>query len=121
MFRSLDFSQIRGAVRWILISSFLMYLITIFVPGLIPILGFVPARVTDNFWFWQPFTYPFLHGGFLHWLFNMLVLWMCGQELENRWGTRYFLIYFFSCSFAAAFCVWAIAPHSAAATIGASG
>jgi membrane associated rhomboid family serine protease len=39
---------------------------------------------------WQPLTYMFLHGGIFHLLFNMLVLWMFGTELERMWGTRFF-------------------------------
>ena len=37
----------------------------------------------------------FLHGGFGHILFNMLALWMFGVQLERRWGTRFFLRYYF--------------------------
>jgi membrane associated rhomboid family serine protease len=46
---------------------------------------------------WQPVTYIFLHGSFLHLLFNMLFLWMFGKELELTWGKRRFLNYFFLC------------------------
>jgi membrane associated rhomboid family serine protease len=37
----------------------------------------------------------FLHSGIFHILFNMLALWMIGSELEHRWGTRYFLKFYF--------------------------
>jgi membrane associated rhomboid family serine protease len=40
--------------------------------------------------FFQVFTYMFLHGGFLHLLFNMLVLWMFGTQIEFAWGTPRF-------------------------------
>src|SRR5260370_33543232 len=46
---------------------------------------------------WQPFTYIFLHGGLLHLLINMLMLWMFGRELELVWGKRKFLNYFCIC------------------------
>jgi membrane associated rhomboid family serine protease len=58
-------------------------------------LGFVPARLVD-FWLWQPFTYCFLHAGPIHLLFNLLVIWSMGSELEIRWGSRAFLLYFFA-------------------------
>lgn len=31
-------------------------------------------------------AYAFLHGGWLHLLGNMLFLWLCGCNLEDRWG-----------------------------------
>jgi len=47
----------------------------------------------------------FLHGGFLHLLFNMFTLWMFGMQLERDWGTRRFLKYYFYCGVAAGVCV----------------
>jgi len=44
---------------------------------------------------WQFITYMFLHGDFGHLFFNMLALWMFGYALENIWGPRRFLIYYF--------------------------
>jgi membrane associated rhomboid family serine protease len=117
----LNIESLRGSVRWIIGATFVILILEMVFPGIVGVLGLVPARITHNFWFWQPFTYLFLHGGFVHWLFNMLMLWMFGQQLESRWGTRYFLFYFVTCGVAAALCVWAINPNSAAVTIGASG
>jgi membrane associated rhomboid family serine protease len=51
--------------------------------------------VIHRFWVWQLATYMFLHGGIFHILFNMLALWMFGTDLERRWGTRYFLKFYF--------------------------
>ncbi len=50
-----------------------------------------------NFKIWQLFTYMFLHdpSGIWHVFFNMLFLWMFGAELENEWGTKEFLKYYF--------------------------
>lgn len=39
---------------------------------------------------YQLVTYGFLHGGFLHLFFNMLMLWMFGSMLETTWGSRRF-------------------------------
>jgi membrane associated rhomboid family serine protease len=58
-------------------------------------LGLRPHDVLTRFFFWQPFTYLFLHANFLHILFNMLTLWMFGVELERLWGTKFFLKYYF--------------------------
>jgi membrane associated rhomboid family serine protease len=57
----------------------------------------IPAAVTHGFRIWQPFTYIFLHGGLLHLLINMLMLWMFGRELEQIWGKRRFLNFFVLC------------------------
>ena len=57
--------------------------------------GLVPPLVLHNFYLWQLFTYQFLHGGLFHLLFNMLAVWMFGCDLERRWGSNFFLRYFF--------------------------
>lgn len=48
----------------------------------------------SNFYPWQLISYQFLHGGFLHLLFNMFALWMFGIELEQMWGSNKFLTYY---------------------------
>lgn len=66
-------------------------------------LGLVPGSVLHNFFLWQPFTYMFLHSAdIFHILFNMLILWMFGSELEGRWGSRFFLTYYMVCGVGAA-------------------
>ena len=63
-----------------------------------PFFGVVPASVIRG-WLWQPLTYIFLHSRDIptHILFNMLMLWMFGGELERHWGERAFLRYFAVC------------------------
>jgi len=41
---------------------------------------------------WQPLTYQFLHGSFMHLFGNMLGLYFFGSELESRLGGRRFLL-----------------------------
>ncbi|HQO49783.1 MAG TPA: rhomboid family intramembrane serine protease [Bacteroidales bacterium] len=43
---------------------------------------------------YQFVTYMFMHGGFTHILFNMFALWMFGNNIENVWGGKRFLIYY---------------------------
>ena len=57
--------------------------------------GLVPAKFWSSLMLWQPVTYLFLHGGFFHLVFNMLVLWMFGKDLENKWGFIPFMKYYF--------------------------
>jgi membrane associated rhomboid family serine protease len=59
--------------------------------------GLIPDAVIHGLRIWQPATYIFLHGGLFHLLINMLMLWMFGRELEQVWGKRRFLNYFFLC------------------------
>jgi len=90
--------------------------------------GLVPYAVTHGY-IWQPFTYIFLHGGFLHIFFNLLYLAMFGADLERTWGSRRFYTYFFICGVGAGLInvivKTIIDPHGAgsalAPTIGASG
>ncbi len=44
---------------------------------------------------YQYITYMFMHGSFTHILFNMFALWMFGATIENYWGAKRFLIYYF--------------------------
>ena len=50
-----------------------------------------------DFYFWQLATYGFLHGGSVHLIFNMFMLWMFGRELELIMGPRRFLTYYMTC------------------------
>ena len=44
---------------------------------------------------WQPVTHMFMHGGFWHLFFNMYTLYFFGRVLEERWGAKKFLIFYF--------------------------
>jgi membrane associated rhomboid family serine protease len=83
------------ALKVLIASNVVMFLITSIVRGVVPYLGLVPTLVLHRFWVWQVATYMFLHGGIFHIVFNMLALWMFGAELERIWGTRYFLKFYF--------------------------
>jgi len=83
--------------------------------------GLVPVLVWKKYFLWQLFTYIFLHGGFTHILFNLLALYMFGGELENYWGSKKFLFYFFFCGVGAGICTVIFSPYQFVPTIGASG
>lgn len=51
---------------------------------------------------WQVITHIFMHGSIGHLFFNMLALWMFGSILENLWGPKRFLSFYFFCGLAAA-------------------
>ena len=93
--------------------------------------GVTPQKVLTRFMLWQPFTYLFLHDsrGVGHILFNMLILWMFGVQLERLWGSKFFLRYYIvaGCGAAVVTLVVSLLPFSFSAatyttvTIGASG
>jgi membrane associated rhomboid family serine protease len=83
--------------------------------------GLVPIEVTKELMLWQFVTYMFLHGGPFHILFNMLTLFMFGNELERYWGTPRFLNYYFVTGIGAGICSWLVSPNSYSVVIGASG
>jgi rhomboid family protein len=56
--------------------------------------GLIPFDHVWSFFPWQLITYQFLHGGFSHIFFNMLMLWMFGMEIENQMGSRKFLVFY---------------------------
>lgn len=47
------------------------------------------------FHWWQPVTHMFMHGGFFHLFFNMYTLYFFGRVLEERWGAKKFLVFYF--------------------------
>lgn len=93
----------------------------LFLNRFIVYLGLVPALAVGKLWLWQFVTYMFLHGGFFHIFFNMLVLWMFGTEIENYWGSSEFLRYYFVTGIGAGITNCVFALHSSIPTIGASG
>jgi len=58
---------------------------------------------SEYFRSWQVVTHMFMHGGFVHLLFNMFALWMFGRVLEQVWGPKRFLIYYLATGLGAAF------------------
>jgi membrane associated rhomboid family serine protease len=51
---------------------------------------------------WTFVTYMFVHGGLLHLLANMLMLYVFGTAVESRMGSRHFLLYYLFCGVGAA-------------------
>jgi membrane associated rhomboid family serine protease len=72
---------------------------------------------------WQLVTYAFLHGSMLHLLFNMFALYMFGTAIEQVFGSRRYLAYYFVCVVSAAFAQLLVAKLMGGfyPTVGASG
>ena len=56
------------------------------------------------FRWWQIVTHMFMHGGFWHIFFNMYTLAIFGPVLENQWGSKKFLLFYFVVGIGAALC-----------------
>ncbi|WP_299061110.1 rhomboid family intramembrane serine protease [uncultured Polaribacter sp.] len=50
----------------------------------------------EHFGVWQYITHMFMHGSFGHILFNMYGLWAFGTPLEQMWGKKKFVFFYFS-------------------------
>jgi rhomboid family protein len=87
---------ISTALKTIIAANVVMFLITTFVPQLRITLGLVPAWVLRDGRVWTLVTYMFVHADTLHILFNMLILWFIGAELERLWGSAGFAKFYFT-------------------------
>ena len=80
-------------VKKLLIANGVAFLLTAVIPGLREQLIFIPALIFPRFW--TIATYMFVHVGLFHLLFNMLALFFFGPPLEERWGSRTFVRFYF--------------------------
>ncbi len=93
--------------------------------------GLVPARISHPAWAAEVgfppgglltfFTSTFLHGGWLHILSNMWVLWIFGDNVEDEMGRFRFLAFYLICGVAAGAVHWFANADSIVPTVGASG
>jgi membrane associated rhomboid family serine protease len=79
--------------------------------------GVVPA----SFSWMAVLTSMFLHGGWLHFLGNMLYLWIFGDNVEDRLGHLRYLVFYLFCGAIAALGQTITNPYSAVPMVGASG
>ncbi|MPT48176.1 MAG: rhomboid family intramembrane serine protease [Sphingobium sp.] len=96
--------------------------------------GFIPARVADPGLLdgaglglpvvpllLTPITSTFLHGGWLHLIFNMMMLFFCGRQVEMVLGGRLLIVLYAVGAYAAAAGQWMLEPDVMVPMIGASG
>lgn len=68
-----------------------------------------------------PITSQFLHAGFTHIAFNMLFLWIFGNNVEEQLGKVKFLLFYLSCGVLAVLAQWFFSALSGVPSLGASG
>jgi len=84
---------------------------------------FVGAYALVPAWFWWPslFTSQFLHAGWMHFIGNMVYLWIFGDNVEDRMGHIRYLLFYLGGGAAAAILQTLFNPFSAVPMLGASG
>lgn len=68
-----------------------------------------------------PITSQFLHAGFAHLGFNMLFLWIFGNNIEEQLGRAKYLVFYLSCGVVAVLAQWFFSALSDVPSLGASG
>jgi membrane associated rhomboid family serine protease len=63
----------------------------------------------------------FLHGGWMHLIFNMAFLWVFADNIEDAFGHAGFSLFYLLCGIAAGLCHAIMQPTSQLPVIGASG
>jgi membrane associated rhomboid family serine protease len=119
-YRGSSFGFGYGLTPWVqrlLLANTAVYVLQmVFGDALTYQLAFIPAAALVRPW--TVITYMFAHGGFMHLLLNMVGLFFFGPPLEERLGSRDFLIFWFVCGLGGAALSFAFAFH--APIIGAS-
>ncbi len=127
MFGMKPFRYLSKPIRVLLIANAVVFLLQLLggprLENMILAYGaLIPSQFVEA---WRFVTYAFIHGGFWHFLFNMMMLWMFGDEVAEQLGDKkFFVLYFFAAIFAGLFSIpfyftGALSPY--ALIIGASG
>ena len=110
-------------VKILIIVNVAFFALIHLLPGVawLALFGLVPSYVFTKFRLWQLVTYMFMHVGLWHLVVNMLMLWFFAPAIENSWGKRQFLCYYFFTGIGAGLCSFVTSFHSSVPVIGASG
>jgi membrane associated rhomboid family serine protease len=103
-------------VKTLIIACIVVFFLQQTVPGLTDALLLVPAYALQRPW--TLVTYMFLHAGFMHIFFNLLVLYFFGPRVEQRMGSERFIALYLISGVAGALLSF-MTPH--AGVLGASG
>lgn len=83
--------------------------------------GMIPAKIVQGQSLWTLFSSMFMHGGWFHFLGNMLYLWIFGDNVEDALGHFFYLFVYIISGLAGNLLQVLVAPFSRIPTIGASG
>jgi membrane associated rhomboid family serine protease len=98
-FRQRPFANIPPVLKNLLIINILMYAVTMLIASssnvnLNNVLGLHYIK-SEYFQPYQIVTHMFMHGSVMHIFMNMFMLWMFGRVLEQVWGGKRFLFFYF--------------------------
>jgi len=123
-----------SVIKWLVAANAVVFLLQAFSRNALLELSIIPELIFEHGWFWQPFTYMWLHdpNGILHILLNMFVLWMFGSPVALRFGTVRFLRFYLLCGIGSGLLVaiwpavpvlfgWGVPREYVTPTLGASG
>jgi membrane associated rhomboid family serine protease len=115
------FPHLTRMTKWVstlIGANVVIFLAQISIPGLTEVLALTPAHVLQNPW--SLVTYMFVHGGWGHLFFNMLVLYFFGPRLETVLGGRNFITLYTLSGLGGALLSF-VPPYYYSSIIGASG
>jgi len=87
--------QLQPAIKNLIIINVLFYIATFYVFDTNLMFEYLALFYPTSPYFhvWQIVTHMFMHGGFMHILFNMYALYAFGSPLEQMWGSKKFLFF----------------------------
>jgi len=90
-----------GVVIKLIAANVLFYILQLVLirTSFTDLLSLQPHLVATRGYVWQIVSYMFLHDetNLLHIVLNMFIIWMFGRTLEDIWGSRRFLRFYFAC------------------------
>jgi membrane associated rhomboid family serine protease len=111
-------------VRVLLIINVVVYIVRVQVNkatgGAFDIIFGLSEYIYRDGFIWQAVSYMFLHGSLLHMLFNMLVLYFIGVDIERAMGPARFVLLYFTAGILGGL-GWLILAPPGGVCIGASG
>lgn len=124
-------------VTWsLMVANFGMFVFSLLIPEqaqtrLFYLYGLVPARYANPDWAawaglpandYTPFiSSMFLHGSWMHLVANMWLLWIFGDNIEDRMGAVRYLAFYLLCGIIAGLLQIYFSPDATVPAIGASG
>ena len=93
--------RIPPVTRAVLVATAGGYLLTLFVPEVASLLALLPGALLAG-QVWRLVTYPFVNISIFAVLWDLLLVWSFGSEIEPRWGSRRFALFLLLASASAA-------------------
>ncbi len=92
-------------IKQLMIANVVVFTVQQLFPAISDLGAVNPINVWQEGYVWQPFTYMWLHGGFMHIAMNCFGLWMFGSELALEWGRKEFLSFYLQTGIGAGFII----------------